>query len=274
MVLRTLFSSLSDSILGHVLSSKTAHQLWTSLSSMFSSQSHAKEFEVRFQLTNLSHRDQSISEYFGKVHLLADSLAATGSPLSDKDLVTYLLNGLGPSYEIFVTSITTRPTPVSFHELYQLLLIHESCLTHSTRPINSSLEPSVNYTASTRDQRGRGTSRGGRQGRSRGRYPYNGHGGQPPYPSNSYSGDTSLFLNSSTFLLKNILNVPSITKSLVSVLQFCVDNSCYFEFHSTHFCVMISIIFLLLQPFHCLLQLTLVNTLLRINGTKDLGTHL
>lgn len=50
--------------------------------------------------------------YFGKVRLLANSLAATGSLLSDKELVTYLLYGLSPSYENFVTSITTRLDPL------------------------------------------------------------------------------------------------------------------------------------------------------------------
>lgn len=49
--------------------------------------------------------------------------------------------------------------------------------------------------------------------------------------------NSSLSLNSSSFLFHNLLHIPSITKNLVSVLQFCIDNSCYFEFHSIHFFV-------------------------------------
>ena len=173
MVLSILFSSLSESILSHVLSSTTAYDLWNNLALMFSSHSQAKEFQVRFQLTNLSRGEQTISEYFGKVRLLADSLAATGNNLSDKELVTYILNGLGPAYETFVTSITTRPSPLNSHELYQLLLIHETRISHNARTHISSGEMSANYSSTTpRDQRGRWSSRGSRNGRGRGR-PYN-----------------------------------------------------------------------------------------------------
>ena len=37
-----------------------------------------------------------------------------------------------------------------------------------------------------------------------------------------------------TFLLKNLLHVPAITKNLLSVSQFAKDNDVFFEFHSTH----------------------------------------
>lgn len=46
LVLNVLFFSLSNSILGHVLSSTTARDLWNSLASMFSSHSNAKEFQI------------------------------------------------------------------------------------------------------------------------------------------------------------------------------------------------------------------------------------
>ncbi|KAF5469491.1 hypothetical protein F2P56_013558 [Juglans regia] len=164
LVLSVLFSSLSDSILGHVLSSTTAHSLWSSVVSMFDSHSHAKEFQIRFQLTNLSKGDQTISDYFGKVRSLVDSLATIGNTLPDKEIVTYLLNGLGPSYEAFITSVTARADPLSSHELFQLLLINESRVSHQNKSLVSS-EHSVNLSVSEqRDHRGRG-----RQGRGRGR---------------------------------------------------------------------------------------------------------
>ncbi|KAA8531065.1 hypothetical protein F0562_005774 [Nyssa sinensis] len=86
LVLSVLFSSLSDSILGHVLSCSTAQKLWNSVVSMFSSQSQAKEFQIQFQLTNITRGEQSITDYFGKVRLLADSLAATGNLISEKEV--------------------------------------------------------------------------------------------------------------------------------------------------------------------------------------------
>lgn len=110
---------------------------------------------MRFQLTNLSKGEHSIPDFFSKVRMLVDTLAATGNPLLDKELITYLLNGLGPSYESFVTSITTRSDPITTLELYHLLLIHESRMSHASRTTASSASfaPSMNLGSTTpRDQ--------------------------------------------------------------------------------------------------------------------------
>lgn len=37
----------------------------------------------------------------------------------------------------------------------------------------------------------------------------------------------------SKLALENLFHVPSITKNLISVSQFCTDNNVFFEFHST-----------------------------------------
>jgi len=43
---------------------------------------------------------------------------------------------------------------------------------------------------------------------------------------------SSPFSPNTTLTLNNLLHVPSITKNLVSVSQFCKDNNVFFEFHS------------------------------------------
>lgn len=48
-------------------------------------------------------------------------------------------------------------------------------------------------------------------------------------------GKTTLHTPSSSFHLFNVLHVPSLTKSLLSVSQFSKDNRVYFEFHPSHF---------------------------------------
>ncbi|XP_040990482.1 uncharacterized protein LOC121237697 [Juglans microcarpa x Juglans regia] len=202
--------------MGLVLSSASNQDLWVSLESMFASHPHAKEFQICFQLTNMSRGDLSILDYFGKVRLLADSLATTGNPLPDKEIVTYLLIGLGSSYESFNTFVTTRAALLSSNDLYQLLLIQEARASHSTQSPISSVEPSVNFsTTGGRDQRGRGAARSGHQGRGRGRYPFHNRGGRtfssnnpsPHYTAQRptcqvcnksgmvlYSGDTDLII--------------------------------------------------------------------------------
>jgi hypothetical protein len=53
----------------------------------------------------------------------------------------------------------------------------------------------------------------------------------------SHSGSASLSLSHSQLLLKQLLYVPNICKNLLSVHQFALDNSVFFEFHSSHFII-------------------------------------
>lgn len=49
----------------------------------------------------------------------------------------------------------------------------------------------------------------------------------------SHVGSNSFVTNSRVLHLKILLLVPSITKNLISVSQFCTDNNVFFEFNST-----------------------------------------
>lgn len=52
-----------------------------------------------------------------------------------------------------------------------------------------------------------------------------------------HTGGSSLSTPSGKLLLHNLLHVPLLTKNLISVRQYCADNSVFFEFHSTYFFV-------------------------------------
>lgn len=54
---------------------------------------------------------------------------------------------------------------------------------------------------------------------------------------NLHTGSAQMHTPFGKFLLSQLLNVSSITKNLLSVRQFCHDNSVYFEFHSYYFFV-------------------------------------
>jgi hypothetical protein len=53
----------------------------------------------------------------------------------------------------------------------------------------------------------------------------------------SHIGSASLNLSRCQFILKQLLRVPSICKNLLSVKQFALDNSVFFEFHSSYFVI-------------------------------------
>lgn len=162
---------------------------------MFASHSQANEFHVHFQLTNLTQGAQPITKYFAKVQSLPNTLAATSNPLSDKEFVTFLLIGLRFAYESFIISVTTQAEPISSLELYQLLLVHESQMSHIIRNTSFPVEPIAHFsTAGEHHQWGWGFFRGGQQGPSgRGHSTSSSHGGRnlsstsPTYSQQSLS---------------------------------------------------------------------------------------
>ena len=78
--------------------------------------------QIHYQLTTAKKGGSSIFDYFQKFKGLADTLVAVGQPLNDFEIISYLLASLGPEYDPFVTSVTTRVDPLSIDELYGHLL--------------------------------------------------------------------------------------------------------------------------------------------------------
>lgn len=62
---------------------------------------------MRVDLTTTKKRDLSAADYFHKIKSMASELAAADAPLRDDEVIAYLLAGLGPTYDPFVTLITT-----------------------------------------------------------------------------------------------------------------------------------------------------------------------
>ena len=73
------------------------------------------------------HRKGSstISEYLHIFKNICDDLSAIGKPLTDRNKVFALLNGLGPDYESFVTTYLCPPIP-TYKEIVPLLQGHET----------------------------------------------------------------------------------------------------------------------------------------------------
>jgi histone deacetylase 1/2 len=53
----------------------------------------------------------------------------------------------------------------------------------------------------------------------------------------SHLGHTKIYTPHRYFTLSNVLHVPTITKPLLFVQKFCLDNNIYFEFHPRVFYV-------------------------------------
>ena len=125
LVLSVLLSSLSGEILGQVLFLSTSTEVWEALGRMFSLGSKARVMQIRMQLANVKKGDLSITDYFNRAKIVANTLSSIGLPLRDDEVGSYMLAGLGEEYDSLVTSMTTRTEPFSLTERYAHMLSFE-----------------------------------------------------------------------------------------------------------------------------------------------------
>ena len=178
-----LLSSMSEEIRHDVVAATTSKEAWDTLQRMFLS-TYARTIQIRVQLATSKKRDQSAANYFCKIKGLVTELAATGSALQDNNVIAYLLAGLGPDYDPFVTSMTTKSEALTLDDVFTHLMTFEARqLQHQaelqlnsgssanyTGRVELQLNPSANYASRDGQQKNRGRRDRG-HGRSQGYAP-------------------------------------------------------------------------------------------------------
>lgn len=76
-------------------------------------------------MSSFRKKNPPMVEYFNKIKMLVDTLASIGHPVQDEEVATYILTGLDADYDALVTSITTRPDPISLDDLYAHLVNYD-----------------------------------------------------------------------------------------------------------------------------------------------------
>nr|XP_028956541.1 uncharacterized protein LOC108171548 [Malus domestica] len=100
--------------------------IWDCLQQNFSQQSLANRAQLKFHLFSITKGTKLISDYLAHAKNLADQLTAINDPVSNSDLVTFVLRGLGPKYGMLVTAILYFPPLPSFSDLCARLLSFEA----------------------------------------------------------------------------------------------------------------------------------------------------
>uniref|UniRef100_A0A2N9F894 Reverse transcriptase Ty1/copia-type domain-containing protein n=1 Tax=Fagus sylvatica TaxID=28930 RepID=A0A2N9F894_FAGSY len=141
MILSALISSLSETVLAHVVNCRTSRDVWLCLEKMFTSQSRARQMQLHHQISTLKKGDSSIADYFHTFTTLADTLAAIEHPLSDYQL--------------------THSRPYNLDDLYGLFLSHELRIAQNQPTVDLS-HASAHYVTHPSSHRGSNNSgRGG-----------------------------------------------------------------------------------------------------------------
>ncbi|CAL2238062.1 unnamed protein product [Prunus armeniaca] len=66
--------------------------------------------------------DLSVGDYLDRMNAIGDNLALSGRPVDDDELIQIIMNNLGPAYEIIVSAVQARDTPITHDTLKALLL--------------------------------------------------------------------------------------------------------------------------------------------------------
>ncbi|KAK4421889.1 hypothetical protein Salat_2139500 [Sesamum alatum] len=115
-VLSGLLSSISEEVLQDVVDATTSKEARDTLQRMFSPTTRVRIVQIRVDLATIKKLDISAADYFRKIKGLSSEMAATGNALRDDEVIAYLLAGLGPDYDPFVTSMTTKSEPLTLDE--------------------------------------------------------------------------------------------------------------------------------------------------------------
>ena len=153
MILSALISSLSETVLAHVVKCTTSRDVWLCLERMFTSQSRARSMQLHYQISTLKKGDFSMTDFHHKFTSLANTLAAIDQPLKDFDLVLFFLAGLGFDYDALVIAIQQRCGEVTLDKLYGDFLSHELRLAQHQPSIDLSLA-SANFANRSFSNRG------------------------------------------------------------------------------------------------------------------------
>ena len=182
-VLSYLLNSMSPEILAQVVGKDSTYELWTTVNNLFASQSQSRITNLRIAITNTKKGTMSSSAYMAKMKSLGDELAAAGRPVSDPEMVDYILAGLDRDYDSVVAAIGAVKNTITADDLFAQISAFDQRMEMLGDSSSGGFQSSANAV-----YRGRGQSRGrsrGRGGRGRGR---GDRGDRQPSPANRGGG--------------------------------------------------------------------------------------
>ncbi|XP_019420746.1 PREDICTED: uncharacterized protein LOC109330937 [Lupinus angustifolius] len=127
-VLLWIKSNLFERALSLVVRATSSHMAWTAIEKTFQAQTRACRMALKVQLQTLTKGSLSMLEYLKRKRSIADSLAENLHPISDEDLIGYILSGLDSSYGAFSTAFMMKSEDVSVDDMVGHLLQEEARL--------------------------------------------------------------------------------------------------------------------------------------------------
>ena len=144
LVYNGLIGTLSPSIQALVTNTKTARDVWKSLSATYATPSRGHIQQLRLQLKHYTKGDKSIDEYMRGLTSRFDQLGLLGKPLDHEDKIEYIIDELPVEYKYVAEQIEGRDTTLSIIEIHEKLINKEAKLIAVSAPVSSSIPVTAN----------------------------------------------------------------------------------------------------------------------------------
>ena len=122
LILYVIISFVEQYVISMLGNVRTSKQAWNVLNKAFASKTRARVMHLKESLSRSMKGSKSVTEFLTSIKTLGDELAIINSPVDDMDLVMHTLNGLEVEYKEVSAALRTREIPVTFHELYEMLI--------------------------------------------------------------------------------------------------------------------------------------------------------
>src|ERR1044072_8186275 len=111
MLFSWLLSSLSDSILPTVVNCMSSWQIWDEIHQSFHSQSSALISKLRSDLKGVTKGSSYLQDYLKRVRTITNTLTSLGEPVSYRDHLDALCDGLPDEFDAIITVVTSKTPP-------------------------------------------------------------------------------------------------------------------------------------------------------------------
>ncbi|XP_071680225.1 uncharacterized protein [Lolium perenne] len=140
---------MEPNIANQLIGRATAASVWQSIHDLYGAQTRANVRHIRRQLVSTRKEDLSAAAYMQKMKALADAMAVAGVPITDDELIDYIVIGLGSAYNVVTAPFTlgTSTEAISYAMFYSNMLSFESLQAQQahaegwTSSVNSAMRP-------------------------------------------------------------------------------------------------------------------------------------
>ncbi|KAI4387440.1 hypothetical protein MLD38_005274 [Melastoma candidum] len=144
-VMSLLFSALSTEPLHLVVCCKTSCEVWDVLRNRYESVAPSRVMNLRMQMQQLKKEGKTMQQFLNTLKNLSEQLTAVGEPVTQRDYLWYMLEGLPSEYDAVVTSIYSRSDQPTVEEVQNLLLNVD--LRMERRQVSDCTLPQVHHSA-------------------------------------------------------------------------------------------------------------------------------